>query len=195
MNKQILFLLSLALSCSLTVAQDLDPGFIDPAPILAAASAAIGEQQLNCVSISGTAYTGMVGQQRLNGYEVDWPRGEPLRNYTRIIDWQNVRMLETFDREPGNNPASWKYGLGWRGGTPVQQNERQEFMLNGSHGWHKDGTDGAPIAAPPLDAERWQLDMWLTPHGFSQSSPSARRQSSRHLALGVGRNGTGWRNR
>ena len=97
----------------------------------------------------------MVGQQRLNGYEVDWPRGEPLQNYTRIIDWQNVRMLETFDREPGNNPAGWKYGLGWRDGTPIQQNLRQRFMLNGEYAWHQDGLDAAPVAARPLDAERW----------------------------------------
>ena len=108
---------------AILVAQEFDHGYIDPAPILAAASAAIGEESLSCISISGSAYSGMVGQQYINAYEVDWPRGEALRNYTRIIDFENVRMMETFDRDPGNNPASWKYGLGWYGGTPTQQED------------------------------------------------------------------------
>ena len=173
-------------------AQELEPGYIDPYPVLQAASAAIGEDRLQCVAISGSAYTGMVGQQRLNGYEVDWPRGEPLRNYTRIIDWDNVRMVETFDREPGNNPASWKYGLGWKGGTPLQQQSRQHFLLNGSYAWSRDGDNGIPVAAPPEDVERWQLDMWLTPHGFLKAArlPGANPRATWRWELGeMGRDG------
>ena len=51
---------------ALTLAQEFEPGYIDPEPILAAASAAIGEDRLSCISISGSAYTGMVGQQYVN---------------------------------------------------------------------------------------------------------------------------------
>ena len=177
---------------AILVAQEFDHGYIDPAPILAAASAAIGEESLSCISISGSAYSGMVGQQYINAYEVDWPRGEPLRNYTRIIDFENVRMMETFDRDPGNNPASWKYGLGWYGGTPTQQEERQVFSLNGQYAWHQDGTDGEPIAARPLDAERWQLDIWLTPHGFLKAArlPGANPVATWRWELGeMGRDG------
>lgn len=173
-------------------AQQFEPGYIDPYPIIEAATAAIGADRLSCVSISGTAYSGMVGQQRLNGYDVDWPRGAPLRNYSRIIDWQNVRMLETFDREPGNNPASWKYGLGWQGGTAIQQQTRQEFMLNGDFAWHKDGANGTPVAASTMDAERWQLDMWLTPHGFLKAAalPGANPVATWRWELGeMGRDG------
>jgi glyoxylase-like metal-dependent hydrolase (beta-lactamase superfamily II) len=173
-------------------AQQFEPGYIDPYTIIEAATAAIGADRLSCVSISGTAYSGMVGQQHLNGYDIDWPRGAPLRNYSRIIDWQNVRMLETFDREPGNNPASWKYGLGWQGGTAIQQQTRQEFMLNGDFAWHKDGSNANPVAAPTLDAERWQLDMWLTPHGFLKAAllPGANPVASWRWELGeMGRDG------
>ena len=186
-----LTLLSLLLPTTL-VAQEFEPGYIDPAPILAAASAAIGEDRLSCISIAGTAYSGMVGQQRLNGYEVDWPRGEPLRNYSRVIDWDNVRMIETFDRDPGNNPASWKYGLGWYGGTPLQQQERQIFSLNGEFAWHQDGQNADPIAVSSVDAERWQLDMWLTPHGFLKAArlPGANPRASWRWELGeMGRDG------
>jgi glyoxylase-like metal-dependent hydrolase (beta-lactamase superfamily II) len=186
-----LALLSLVFPTAL-FAQEFEPGYIDPAPILAAASAAIGEDRLSCISISGTAYSGMVGQQRLNGYEVDWPRGEALRNYTRVIDWNSVRMVETFDREPGNNPASWKYGLGWYGGTPIQQEERQVFSLNGQFAWHQDGLNADPVAALSVDAERWQLDMWLTPHGFLKAArlPGANPRASWRWELGeMGRDG------
>ena len=192
MKQQIQLLALTALLANPLCAQELAPGYIDPYPVLQAASAAIGEDRLRCVSISGTAYSGMVGQQRLNGYEVDWPRGEPLRNYTRLIDWQNVGMLETFDREPGNNPASWKYGLGWQGGMAIQQQTRQEFMLNGDYAWHKDGEDGAPVAASQQDSERWQLDMWLTPHGFLKAArlPGANPRATWRWELGeMGRDG------
>ena len=186
-----LALLSLTLS-SIVAAQEFEPGYLDPEPILAAASAAIGEDKLSCISISGTAYSGMVGQQFINGYEVDWPRGETLRNYTRVIDWENVRMIETFDRDPGNNPASWKYGLGWYGGTSIQKEERQTFSLNGQYAWHQDGQASQPIAARPVDAERWQLDMWLTPHGFLKAArlPGASPRATWRWELGeMGRDG------
>ncbi|MBM87236.1 MAG: hypothetical protein CMQ41_02550 [Gammaproteobacteria bacterium] len=191
-NKQArIALLSLLFSAALC-AQEFDHGYIDPFPILAAASAAIGEEKLSCISISGNAYSGMVGQQYINAYDVDWPRGEPLRNYTRLIDFENVRMVETFDRNPGSNPASWKYGLGWYGGTPIQQEERQVFSLNRQYAWHQDGANSESIAARPLDAERWQLDMWLTPHGFLKAArlPGANPVATWRWELGeMGRDG------
>ena len=167
-------------------AQDLPPGYLDPGPILNAAAAAIGTSNLRCVTISGSAYTGMVGQQRLNGYEVDWPRGEPLTSYTRTMDWDSGTMVEEFDREPGHNPASWKHGLGWLGGTPVQRNTRQRFVASGEHAWHEDGLGSEPVAAPPEDAERWQLDLWLNPHGFLKAAmkPGANAQAVWRWELG-----------
>ena len=134
----------------------------------------------------------MVGQQRLNAYEVDWPRGEPLTNYTRTIDWVAGTMQEEFDREPGHNPASWKYGLGWRGGTPIQRNRRQTFVVNGNYGWHIDGEGSDPVAARPEDTERWQLDLWLNPHGFLKAArlPGANPQAAWRWELGeMGRDG------
>jgi len=149
-------------------AQQFPPGFVDPAPVLAAASAAIGEQSLRCVTFSGTGYSGPVGQTFENAVNVDWPRSE-LANYTRTINWDAGTSKETFDRKPGNNPASWKYGLGWVGGTPTQRNVRQTHIVNGRLAWHMDG-DGPPVAVPPEMAEIYQLDIWLTPHGFLKAA-------------------------
>ena len=149
-------------------AQQFPPGFVDPAPILASASAAIGEQSLRCVTFSGTGYSGAVGQTFENAVNVDWPRMD-MANYTRTINWETGTSTETFDRLPGNNPASWKYGIGWVGGTPTQKNVRQTHVVNGRLAWHIDG-NGPPVAVPPELAEVYQLDIWLTPHGFLKAA-------------------------
>jgi glyoxylase-like metal-dependent hydrolase (beta-lactamase superfamily II) len=184
--------LATTLTGGLAASQEFPPGYLDPGPVLRAAAEAIGVANLRCVTISGSAYAGMVGQQRLHGYEVDWPRGRPLTNYTRTMNWDAGTMIEEFDREPGNNPASWKHGLGWRGGTPIQRNTRQRFMVNGAFAWHVDGLSSDPVPAPPEDAERWQLDMWLNPHGFLKAAmkPGANPKASWRWELGeMGRDG------
>ena len=132
-----------------TTAQEPPPGFLDPEPILRAAREAIGTDNLRCITIAGTVdYGGMVGQQRHHGYEVDWPRMGPFPNYVRTMNWDAGTLTEAFDREPGLAPASWRWGLGWLGGTPIQQETRQHFYVNGMHGWSRDGTDSEP--SPPV---------------------------------------------
>ena len=173
-------------------AQGLPPGYVDPHPILDAAAAAIGTPNLRCVTVSGDAYGGMVGQQRLAGYDVDWPRGQPLTGYTRTMDWDRRTMTETFEREPGHNPAGWKYGLGWRGGTPLQRYREQTFVVSGDDAWHVDGSGGVSVAAPSRDAERWQLELWLNPHGFLKAArlPGANPRAAWRWELGeMGRDG------
>jgi glyoxylase-like metal-dependent hydrolase (beta-lactamase superfamily II) len=151
-----------------TAAQQYPPGFVDPAPILAAASKEIGEANLRCVTFSGTGYSGPVGQTFENAPNIDWVRSE-MANYTRTINWETGTSKETFDRKPGGNPASWKYGIGFVGGTPFQKEVRQTHIVNGEYAWHIDGT-GAPVRVPPELAEIYQLDIWLTPHGFLKAA-------------------------
>lgn len=151
-----------------TPAQQWPAGYVDPAPVLAAASKEIGEANLRCVTFSGTGYSGPVGQTFENASNIDWPRSE-MANYTRTINWETGTSKETFDRKPGGNPASWKYGLGWVGGTPTQRNVRQTHIVNGEYAWHMDG-DGPPVRVPQELAEIYQLDIWLTPHGFLKAA-------------------------
>ncbi|OLE85484.1 MAG: hypothetical protein AUF76_00570 [Acidobacteria bacterium 13_1_20CM_2_65_9] len=191
-NSRFLRAMLLALTAATASAQQLAPGYVDPQPVLLAAAQAIGADRARCVTMTGTGYAGKVGQQRLNGYDVDWPRGEPLANYTRTMNWETRTMTEAFDRAPGRNPASWKYGLGWTGGTPLQKNTRQIFTVNGSNAWYQDGVGSDPIAARPEDAERWQLDMWITPHGFLKAAmmPGANPKAVWRWELGeMGRDG------
>lgn len=150
-------------------ARQFPPGFVDPAPLLAEAAREIGEANLRCITFSGTGYGAAVGQTTENAVNVDWPRIDALANYTRTINWDAGTSTETFDRTPGLNPASWKYGLGWQGGTPTQRATRQTHIVNGAHAWHIDG-DGPPVAVPPELAELYRLDLWLNPPGFLKAA-------------------------
>jgi glyoxylase-like metal-dependent hydrolase (beta-lactamase superfamily II) len=152
-----------------SAAQSFPPGYVDPAPLLEAAAREIGEASLRCITFSGTGYAGAVGQTFENAVNVDWPRIDSLANYTRTIDWDAGTSKETFDRKPGSSPASWKYGVGWQGGTPTQTATRQTHIVNGRHAWHIDG-DGEPVAVPPPLAELYQLDLWLNPPGFIKAA-------------------------
>lgn len=189
------FCLAFGLSCVAALMgaraeMQMRPGYLDPQPILDAAARAIGADNLSCVTIAGTAYAGAVGQQREAGWNVDWPRME-LANYTRTMNWQTKTMKEQFDRKPGLNPASWKYGVGWRDG-PLQQHSRQTFIVSDMHAWHMDGPTAPPVAVPPDLAEIYQLEMWLTPHGFLKAArmPGARPQATWRWELGeMGRDG------
>ncbi len=151
------------------LAQPFPPGYVDPAPLLAAAAEEIGEANLRCITYSGTGYGAAVGQTFENAVNVDWPRIDSMANYTRTINWDAGTSKETFDRAPGLNPASWKYGMGWTGGTPTQQATRQTHIVNGAFAWHIDG-DGPPVAVPPELAAVYQLEMWMNPHGFLKAA-------------------------
>jgi len=150
-------------------AQQFPPGYVDPAPILAAAAREIGEANLKCITYSGTGYGGAVGQTFENAVNIDWPRIDALANYTRTINWETATSKETFDRKPGLNPAAWKYGLGWQDGTPTQKATRQTHIVSGRAAWHIDG-DAEPVAVPPALAELYQLDLWMNPPGFLKAT-------------------------
>ena len=168
------------------------PGFVDPAPILAAAAKEIGEASLQCVTFSGTGYSGAVGQAFESGVNIDWPRIDALANYRRTINYATRTIIEEFDRKPGLNPASWKYGLGWQDGTPVQKNLHQTFIVSGDHGWHIDGAGGTPVPMSPEDVSIGQLEIWMNPHGFLKAArlPGANPKAVWRWELGeMGRDG------
>ena len=172
-------------------AQELPSGYLDPGPILRAASEAIGVANLRCVAVSGSAYAGMVGQQRLNGYEVDWPRGRPLTNYTRTMNWDAGTMVEEFDREPGNNPASWKHGLGWRGGdahpteySPTLRDQRRVWV---AHRWARERPGSRTTRGGGAVAARHVAQPPRLPQGGNET----RSQSQGDVAVGAGGDGSG----
>jgi glyoxylase-like metal-dependent hydrolase (beta-lactamase superfamily II) len=192
--KRKLVLVSGILFCTVALPQSparFPPGYVDPAPILAAASKEIGEANLKCITISGTGYAGAVGQAFESAVNVDWPRGA-LNNYTRTLNYETRTIREEFDREPGKNPASWKYGLGWQDGTPTQKQTRQTFIVSGNDGWHMDGVDATPVAMSPEEVALGKLELWMNPHGFLKAArlPGANPKAVWRWELGeMGRDG------
>ncbi len=175
-----------------TDAQQLPLGYVDPAPILAAAAREIGEANLQCITFSGAGYAGAVGQAFESAANVDWPRIDSLGNYTRTINFRTRTITEEFDRTPGLNPASWKYGLGWQDGTPIQKHPHQTFIVNGDVGWRIDGAGAPPVPMSAEDIERGQLEIWMNPHGFIKAArlPGANPQAVWRWELGeMGRDG------
>ncbi len=155
-------------------AQQYPPGFVDPAPILRAASNFYGADGVRCIQI-GTLpgvelnQAAAVGQGRFQ--RDDWPRREPLRDYVRTFNFETKTQIEEFTREPGKNPQGWKYGIGWWGGRPSQESAKQVFVVSGRHAWYYDGESDAvdPIPMPDM-AAAWQLDMWMNPIGFLRAA-------------------------
>jgi len=147
----------------------LPPGFVDPKPILDAAVKAIGADKMKCITVSGTAYAGALGQQFESDKNVDWPRGEALASYTRTMNWDAKTMKEEFDRKPGLTPASYKFGVGWVDG-PLQTNPHQTFVVSDKYAWHLDGPGALAVPVSPDLAEIYQLEMWLNPPGFLKAA-------------------------
>lgn len=165
-GRSLVFLVLLAMMGGTAAAQQLAPGYVDPRPVLEAAAKAIGAGQVKCITMAGAGYAGMVGQQRESIINADWPRSEPLTNYSRTMNWEAGTMVEEFDRKPGLYPASWRWGVRYIGGTPTAKNSRQIFRVNGKLGWHMDGVGSNPVPMTPDAAERMQLELWMNPHGF-----------------------------
>jgi glyoxylase-like metal-dependent hydrolase (beta-lactamase superfamily II) len=171
--------------------RQLQPGYLDPAPILAAARKAIGTDNVRCLTVSGTAYSGALGQARESARNTDWPLIDSMANYTRTMNWDTWTMKEEFDRKPGLSPAGWKYGIGWEDG-PLQKNAHQTFMVNGTHGWYMDGAGSPPVAAPLDIAEIWPIELVLNPQGFLKAAalPGANPRAVWRWELGeMGRDG------
>ena len=66
-------------------AQQFPPGFVDPAPLLAAAAKEIGEANFRCVTFSGTGYSGAVGQTAEHAVNIDWPRIDAMETTGALL--------------------------------------------------------------------------------------------------------------
>ena len=133
--------IAILLALTIVAQAELPPGYVDPEPVLLAAAKAIGTDNLKCVTIGGTGYAGAVGQQKESGWNIDWPRGEALANLYPHNELGSRNIEGGVQSQARSNPASWKYGTGWKGGTPLQQHSRQTFAVNGKHAlahrWHR----------------------------------------------------------
>jgi glyoxylase-like metal-dependent hydrolase (beta-lactamase superfamily II) len=130
----------------------------DARTVLQSASTAMGATTLKTVQITGTGWNAAMGQSFTP--EADWPRFE-VTKYTRTIDYDTKSSSEQITRRQGTYPAQGG------GGTPIQGEQQQHFLVSGNSAWNMQGTTAAPAAAA---AEVRQLDIIMTPHGFLKAA-------------------------
>ena len=162
MARRLLVLFALlALTVATAAAQDAKT-------VLQAASTAMGANNLKTIQISGTGFVAGVGQSY--SPNDDWPRFE-MTSYTKTINYDAKSSREEITRRQGNYPPRGG------GGTPIQGEQRQIFVVSGDYAWNVDGTNPVPLTTRYLYAipfaELRQLDIWLTPHGFLKSAMAA----------------------
>jgi glyoxylase-like metal-dependent hydrolase (beta-lactamase superfamily II) len=101
----------------------------------------------------------------------------------RTIDYDARSSREEFTRRQGNNPPQGG------GGTPIQGEQQQVFIVNGTSAWNM--VDGKPVPQPGLYlagipvSEFRQLDILLTPHGFLRAAMAANNPTAISLTLGA----------
>ena len=169
-------------------AQQFPPGYVDPAPLLAAAAEEIGEANLRCITFSGTGYAGAVGQTFENAVNIDWPRIDSLANYTRTINW------ETGDEQGDLRSQAWpeprlmevRPGLAGRHADAEGRasDAHRQWQIRLAHRRQRcargrAARTGGALSAGPL----------AEPARIHQGRAPARRQSRRLLAVGAAREG------
>jgi len=155
MAKRLLVLFAvLALMVGTAAAQDARA-------VLQAAAKNIGADTLKTIQITGTGMNAAFGQSY--SPDTDWPRFD-VTSYTKTIDYDNRSSREQIARRQGNYPPQGG------GGTPLQGEQQQHFVVSGNYAWNMQGTTANPA---PAAAEVRQLDIWLTPHGFLKAALAA----------------------
>jgi glyoxylase-like metal-dependent hydrolase (beta-lactamase superfamily II) len=140
----------------------------DARAVLQAAAKNMGADTLKTMEITGTGMNAAVGQSFAPG--TDWPRFE-ITSYTRTIDYEARTSSEQVTRRQGNFPPQGG------GGTPLQGEQQQHFVVSGNSAWNVQGATANPATAA---AEVRQLEIWLTPHGFLKAALAAGANPTAH---------------
>lgn len=150
-HKLLALFAGLALTVGTAAAQDART-------VLQTVAKNMGTANVRTIQISGTGWNAAVGQSY--SPSDNWPQFE-MTSYTRTIDYDARSSREDLTRRQGNNPPRGG------GGTPIQGEQRQVFIVSGNYAWNIQGETATPT---PAAAEVRQLDLWLTPHGFLKAA-------------------------
>ena len=147
----------------------------------------MGVDRLRCVSFAGEGYAGMVGQNMTQ--DTDWPRGEPLQDYSRVIDYERGHFGRALLPQARPQPRfveirPWLEGrdAAATARTPDLRGQRRKRLARrrGSEG------GGGPGKRRTLAARH--LD---DPARLRQGGADAWRRAHRDLALGTRRERAG----
>ena len=145
-----------------------DVGAQDARAVLQAVARNIGADTVKTIQISGAGFNAAAGQSY--SPTADWPRFE-VTSYTKAIDYDARFSREQVTRRQGTYPTQGG------GGTPIQGEQRLDFILSGNVAWNVQGNNPVPIVRGYLDGisvvELRQLEIVLTPHGFVKAALAA----------------------
>ena len=134
----------------------------DARTVLRTVSTAMGEDNVRSIQYSGKGWIRPVGQS-FNPND-DWPNLD-MPGYTRTVDYNARTSIETLTRSQGRN------GRRGGGGIPLAADQQQTSAVSGNYAWTLQGNNAVPA---PQNAEQWQLEIWLTPHGFLKAATQAK---------------------
>jgi glyoxylase-like metal-dependent hydrolase (beta-lactamase superfamily II) len=141
------------------------PSAQDARTVLQTVAKNIGADAVKTIQITGTGWNAAIGQSF--SPTADWPRFE-VTSYTKTIDYDARSSREQVTRRQGSYPPQGG------GGTPLQGDQQQDFILSGNYAWNMQGGNPAPIVRGYLDGipvtELRQIDIVLTPHGFIKAA-------------------------
>ena len=133
----------------------------NPRAFMETVATAMGTDRINTMEYSGAGQTRAFGQSFST--DTDWPRFD-MPSYTRVIDFGANYSRVDYTRTQGNNPPRGG------GGTPIQGEQQRVELVNGDYAWNMNGNNAQPAVNA---AERRQLDIVLTPHGFVKAALQA----------------------
>lgn len=151
----------------------------DAKSALNAAATALGAANLKSIEISGRGSDYMFGQP----YDGNspWPRFN-VAAYTLTIDYTVPAMRDDRRRQQAQNPP---LGGGFQ---PLVGEQRQVWLLSGSHAWDIAGQNAVPAGVerdtrPAVDGRLAQI--WLTPHGFIKAAMASRATARTEMVRGA----------
>ncbi len=142
----------------------------DVRPVLQAAAAAMGVNNVKTIQITGSGTTRILGQSYAPGSnsgnvaDEDFPPLD-MPSYIRVIDYDAKFSREELTRRQGNRPARGG------GGIPIQGDQRQIFVNSGNYAWNVNADNS--MAPQPALADQRLLEIYLTPHGFLKGAMEA----------------------
>jgi glyoxylase-like metal-dependent hydrolase (beta-lactamase superfamily II) len=143
-------------------------GAQDARGVLQAVAKNIGADTVKTIQITGTGWNAAPGQSY--SPTSDWPKFD-ITSYTKVIDYDAKSSREQITRRQGSYPPQGG------GGTPLQGDQRLDFLVSGNSAWNMQGEMPQPIVRGYLDgisvADQRQLDIILTPQGFVKAALAA----------------------
>ncbi len=118
----------------------------------------MGATDLKSIQYSGSGSTFAPGQNA--NPNVPWPRFN-AKSYNRAINYQTASLRDEIVRTQAEDPP--------RGGgqQPVRGEQRQVFLVSGTHAWSQPGDTAIP--QPVAVADRVH-QLWITPHGVIKAA-------------------------